>query len=84
MLIQDAQHLSVLRFTWRHMSITANIPRKSNLDINFNKIPLLISISVTAELYAKEKINELQHRMLKDKTAEHCDQSNKPGSTSKI
>ena len=33
-----------------------------------------------AELYAKGQINESQNKMLKDKIAEHYDQSNKRGS----
>jgi hypothetical protein len=33
-----------------------------------------------AELYAKGQINESQNKMLKDKIAEHYDQSNKLGS----
>jgi hypothetical protein len=33
-----------------------------------------------AQLYAKGKINETQHKMLRDKIAEHNDRINKPRS----
>ena len=35
--------------------------------------------SEIAELYAKGKINESQHKMLKDKIAKHYDESNRLG-----
>ena len=40
-------NLSIFLTAWSDMSITADIPRQLNLSIEFNKIPILIPVSVS-------------------------------------